>query len=101
MALTDRDIELIGLKAGEAAHNAIHAKIGDLKRIMREEASQIVQQHRADCPVKKEVKGLGERVKVLGLSHRKLLFMVAGASIGGGAVSRLPDLIDAIKHLAQ
>lgn len=99
MPLNDRDIEMIGLKAGEAAHNAIGARIADLKRIMREEASQIMQKHRRECPVKNEVKMLGQKVRLIAISHRKLVFMLATVSIGGGAVSRLPDLIEVIKRL--
>jgi len=93
MPLTNRDIELIGLKAGEAAHAAIGERIADLRRIMREEARQIMH----DCSIKDRLPPIEEQVRINKLGIRKLAMLMAGAGIGGGAVSRLPDILAALR----
>jgi len=99
MALTRDDIERIALEAGKAAHDAITGRLDDLKRMMREEAAQLDQRHAANCPVKEDIKRLDGEVKTVRLSMRKMVALIVVASIGGGGVSRLPDVLAALKTM--
>ena len=98
MALTKPEMEWIeqAIKAGsrEGAFEALKLSEDDRKRMMREEARNIVDQHERTCPYPAQIRS---EVKIGTL--RLVIYLLLAATFGGGGGGLVTYIMAAVRHI--
>ena len=96
MSISNQEWERVRLEAREGAFSAIKESMDSLRMAMREEAmpiaKQITNEHMQSCPVHNVAASNQKAIREVRLSFRKMIGLVVAASLGGGGISRLPDI---------
>ena len=105
MAISSQEWERVRLEAREGAFYAINKSMKNMRMAMREEAGPIAKQvtkdHLDTCPTRRIAESNRKTIKEVRISLRKMITLVVMASLGGGGVSRLPDILKALSGLVQ